>query len=638
MADSTPDPTDHPEGEVYYDPDAGRYYSVNRDGESIYLPESEGIDVEREVPQQISEPGTIHLPPTPGKRRGLYTPEAEAAFEQGTALPEPPAVVVAAAAAAAAAAVAVPVPEVAPPPLVTADYETQTYSDHAIEHGPALSVVPPAFGEFPHPRKRKGPDKQVMTVAVLAAVVLHLIVIAGLAAWIVKVFKTPPPSLIVQSIPTEEDEEITQQTFNPTVQPTPSSPSSRPAPIITASAVAPVAAPPVEEITDTFGIGMDDGLGDGLDGWGDGMGGGFTMPPTMLARCTKGDRDKRLAESGGSPEGQLAVINALRWLQKTQNKDGSWGQRWHTSMTGLALLAYLGHCETPDSPEFGETVLNGIMFLAEQGMRTEGRLGQPGNQFSYEHAIGVYALSEAYTMSRYGKRKIPNVREVLELAVPIIIRGQSSDGGWYYGYESTTPSDTSVVGWNVQALNAARYTQLKFEGMDQAWENIGRYLTVAQNPEGNFGYRGSTGGRGYSMTGVGCLSMIMHGGMKSHKIKDGVRYILDTGKISYAGPDADIYGWYYITQVMFLQGGGNWKKWNGYFQNEIITAQNKNGSFKREGPGGNGELDTPVDGSNGAGPDAEIYRTALCTLMLEVYYRYLPATDKGASKSALDEL
>ena len=193
-----------------------------------------------------------------------------------------------------------------------------------------------------------------------------------------------------------------------------------------------------------------------------------------------------------------------------------------------------------------------------------------------------------------------------------------------------------MVGWNVQALNAARYTQLKFEGMDQAWENIGRYLTVSQNPEGNFGYRGSTGGRGYTMTGVGCLCMIMHGEMKSHKIKDGVRYILDTGKISYAGPDADIYGWYYITQVMFLQGGGNWKKWNGYFQNEIIAAQNKNGSFKREGPGA--ELNTPVDGSNGAGPDAEIYRTALCALMLEVYYRYLPATDKGASKSALDDL
>ena len=41
-----------------------------------------------------------------------------------------------------------------------------------------------------------------------------------------------------------------------------------------------------------------------------------------------------------------------------------------------------------------------------------------------------------------------------------------------------------------------------------------------------------------------------------------------------------------------------------------------------------------------AGPDAEIYRTALCTLMLEVYYRYLPATDTKGSrpKSGLDSL
>lgn len=622
MADSPPEPPENEQGETFYDPDTGEYYSVDADGQRIHLPGSEGVPQDHEAPPQVSEGGTIHLPPEPGKRRSLYNPDAEAAFAEGTPLPPD-------------------LPEAAEAPAVPpapAEYaETQSYSDHDYQE-PAVSVVPPAFSGLPVVKPRRGPDKQVMTVAVLAAVVLHLVVIAGLAAWIVKVFKDKPPALVVQSIPTQEDEEIMQQTFNPTVQPTPSSPSSSAAPIITAAAVAPVAAPPVEEITDTFGIGMDDGLGDGLDGWGDGMGGGFTMPPTMNARCTKGDRDKRLAESGGSPEGQIAVLNALRWLQKTQNQDGSWGQRWHASMTGLALLAFLGHCETPDSPEFGETVLNGIMYLAEQGMRTEGRLGRAGNQFSYEHAIATYALSEAYTMSRYGKRKIPNVREVLELAVPIIINGQSSDGGWYYGYESTTPSDTSVAGWNIQALNAARYTQLKFEGMDEAWEAIGRYLTTSQNKDGNFGYRGSGGGRGYSMTGVGCLGMIMHGDMKSHKIKDGVRYIMKSGKISYASMEADLYGWYYITQVMFLQGGGNWKKWNGWFQNEIITAQNKNGSFKREGPGG--EIDVPVNGTMGAGPDAEIYRTALCTLMLEVYYRYLPATDSkpGSSKSGLDAL
>ena len=37
-------------------------------------------------------------------------------------------------------------------------------------------------------------------------------------------------------------------------------------------------------------------------------------------------------------------------------------------MTGISLLAYLAHCETPLSEEFGETVLKGISFLVDLGM------------------------------------------------------------------------------------------------------------------------------------------------------------------------------------------------------------------------------------------------------------------------------
>ena len=39
-------------------------------------------------------------------------------------------------------------------------------------------------------------------------------------------------------------------------------------------------------------------------------------------------------------------MKSLRWMKQTQNKDGSWGNR-KVAYTGLALLAYLGHCETP---------------------------------------------------------------------------------------------------------------------------------------------------------------------------------------------------------------------------------------------------------------------------------------------------
>ena len=48
----------------------------------------------------------------------------------------------------------------------------------------------------------------------------------------------------------------------------------------------------------------------------------------------------------------------------------------------------------------------------------------------------------------------------------------------------------------------------------------------------------------------------------------------------------------------------------------MIDSQEKDGSW----PIAAGHL-----GATGA--DAKIYHTCLCTLMLEVYYRYLPATD-----------
>ena len=71
-----------------------------------------------------------------------------------------------------------------------------------------------------------------------------------------------------------------------------------------------------------------------------------------------------------------------------------------------------------------------------------------------------------------------------------------------------------------------------------------------------------------------------------------------------------------------MQGGKMWRDWNKALQEELLPNQKEDGSYKEEG-GAMG-----AHGSGAAGPDAEIYRTALCTLMLEVYYRYLPATEK----------
>jgi hypothetical protein len=88
--------------------------------------------------------------------------------------------------------------------------------------------------------------------------------------------------------------------------------------------------------------------------------------------------------------------------------------------------------------------------------------------------------------------------------------------------------------------------------------------------------------------------------------------------VKYSGDKADLYAWYYHTQACFQFGGSPWTKWNRWFQDEITRAQAADGSWPPMTAKGPGNLQT------GNGGSAAVYRTALCTLMLETFYRILP--------------
>ena len=67
---------------------------------------------------------------------------------------------------------------------------------------------------------------------------------------------------------------------------------------------------------------------------------------------------------------------------------------------------------------------------------------------------------------------------------------------------------------------------------------------------------------------------------------------------------------------MINHGGDEWRQYNELVRDELLKNQREDGSWPN--PGGPGNHTDPV------------YATTLATLMLEVYYRYLPAT--GAKK------
>jgi len=472
--------------------------------------------------------------------------------------------------------------------------------------------------------------KQERISAILVAMLIHALIIVGLALWGLGVLEAEKPEIEARIAPPTENTVERPTVKTETLQRKPSSPSQSAKLISAAVPESAVFVPDVPFETDSIDIGTSANLGMGFgtagSGSGDGQSGFGGVPAGMKGRCTLEERMKRLAESGGTKECEEAVVKSLTWLQLQQNADGSWGRSKKISMTGLVLLAYLGHCETPQSTQFGETVLNGMLFLIDQGMQNDGYFfaNRQGNAWVYEHAIAVYALAESYAFTAEMTMEIPNLREVVEKGTDIILDGQHSSGGWDYNYNKSSGrgGDTSIVGWQVQALKAAQNAGYgtKFGAEDVLMRSVTaahKYLENMQSKEGVFGYSSRGRGISYGLQGVGALCFQMFG-KEGRPVRNALKIAQDT-PLDYNAADANLYGWYYTTQAMFFKGGTYWEKWNDKWRDQILNNQGSDGAWKAEGATGH-------KSTHAAGADSQIYRNALCTLMLEVYYRFLPGT------------
>jgi len=348
-----------------------------------------------------------------------------------------------------------------------------------------------------------------------------------------------------------------------------------------------------------------------------GVPGGFeNLPEAMRTRFGPG-KTMAIEKTKMKPPTEQAVLRGLNWLQQNQADDGSWGDKNKGAMTGLALLCFLGHGEMPKSPQYGLTVNKAVQWFIENGTRNDGRLHMAGAFSSagvYEHAMATYALAEFYAMT-----KDERVLELLKQAVGHIVKGQQPGGGWDYAYKQSGREDLSVSGWQIQALKAAHLTQLNLPGVDEALEKSMHLLSNLKGPNGGYGYTGRDDK--YSLSGVGILCSLVWKG-KHAELSQGMGWLLDEteGKfpVKYNGPHANLYAWYYHTQAALMFGEPARSKWNKWFQDELVNAQSPDGSW-------------PVPAAAGAhGPQVDnsmmgaVYRTTLCVLMLETFYRYAP--------------
>src|SRR5204862_1833238 len=125
-----------------------------------------------------------------------------------------------------------------------------------------------------------------------------------------------------------------------------------------------------------------------------------------------------------------------------------------------------------------------------------------GAKNMYAQAIATIPLCEAYGMTKdKGFLLAP-----AQMAINFIQKAQGNDGSW--GYQANTTGDTSIVGWQIQALKAAQLGK-DIVVDDKVIRRAMKFLDTvgAGSYKAAYGYTTAAGAApGTSLTAVGLLS------------------------------------------------------------------------------------------------------------------------------------
>lgn len=362
-------------------------------------------------------------------------------------------------------------------------------------------------------------------------------------------------------------------------------------------------------------------------------------------------REQWIGAFGGSDKSEESVLLGLDWLARHQAGDGHWGpdclrlasagrcrepnacgdggSEHRIAQTGLAILAMqaAGHYDF-NGNEYSPQVRRGLDWLV-QNQRADGCVVDTahgtGGCNMYEHGIAAFALADGCEMAdSLGQEPADRYRQAAQKAAEFIEYAQHTDGGWRYTEQRDLPSDTSVSGWQVLALKAAKRARIVEVG-HQCVEQVEEFFRRCE--VGNSGRTAYMPGHVLSdaTTGVG---MLVHQFIleqpDSRLVREAAEYLADEAQRSWKGPairrrtfaaaNRDFYTWYNCTLAMFQAGGEPWKRWNDVVRDQIIALQCRDrqrcdlGSWDPQGRW------SPQGG--------RVYSTALAVLTLEVYYRY----------------
>jgi len=317
-----------------------------------------------------------------------------------------------------------------------------------------------------------------------------------------------------------------------------------------------------------------------------------------------------------------AIDKGLQFLIANQRDDGSWaaGENGEhaTAITSLALMAFMARAEFPGAGPNGAALTRAKDWLLNQAKEApDGYLGST----MYEHGMATLALTELWGMTD-DRDDHEAFQSAIEAAVKVILRSQTSIGGWRYQATPDGGEDTSATATVFVALASARQA-----GIPVPNETIAKlisYLQIAENPNsGGFVYvpAGARAASGVSIgsTAGGAYAAQLAGARDSEMVEGALRYLEERTPGIFEGFVYYYYCHYYALQAMVQAGDERYAKWYPQIRDALISLQNDDGSWA-----GNPSKKEKTASSQDTPPKLVGYETPMAIIMLATPYRYIP--------------
>jgi hypothetical protein len=338
---------------------------------------------------------------------------------------------------------------------------------------------------------------------------------------------------------------------------------------------------------------------------------------------------------------ERALAAGLYWLARHQAKNGNWSLKEYTkectdktcsgvatqeslsAATAMGVLPMLAAGQTHSSQgPFQKSVKSAVSWLIAH-QKPDGDLSVGADQQMYSHAMATIALVEDYRMTRD-----KTIGTAAQKAVDFIEAAQHPvTGGWRY--HPAQEGDTSVLGWQLTALDSARRAGLAVK--PGTLDGAKRFLASVEKrdsdgkPTGRFSYQ-PDGKATPTISAIGLLSnQYLKADRSDPLFFAGENYLAENM------PELEsrnVYYWLYATQVLHRAADANWDKWNRRVRKLLVEPQDRTGcaagSWNPEKPnhdawGPNGGrlmmtsfscmiLEVPVRWSFLAGAESAIYK------------------------------